>query len=271
METTIADAPETVPTEPSRGTSIATLGLLMAAAGPILLLIATLAFGLSTDDAAFFVLPAVLGLVGAWLVRRSATGAKVGAIVLAVLILAAVFWTAFGLALPASFFDFVPGTLVVPGVLLAIGGSIASIRSRKRGRRVEAGERKAVWAIVGLIGILAVVSAVLTVTGRDTVPDALAEQADLSVDMEDFDFDAESYEANPGDTVLVQNDDPFTHTFTIDELGIDIELGPYSEELVELPDDSGTYVLYCEPHTSDPEEPSDDDMAAELTVTTSVR
>jgi hypothetical protein len=66
--------------------------------------------------------------------------------------------------------------------------------------------------------------------------------------------------------VLVQNDDPFTHTFTIDELGIDIELGPYSEELVELPGDSGTYVLYCEPHTSDTEEPSDDDMAAELTI-----
>ncbi len=69
-----------------------------------------------------------------------------------------------------------------------------------------------------------------------------------------------------GDTILVRNDDAFLHTFTVDDLDIDVDLGPKSEELIEIPDGSGTYVFYCSPHTSTPEEPSDDDMAGELII-----
>jgi plastocyanin len=265
MQTIQGDVPTVAPAAaPSRGTSIATLGFLMGAAGPLLLLVASLAFGLSTDDAAFFVLPVVLGVLGAWLVRRDSTGAKVAAIVLAVVLLGTVFWTAFGLALPDSFFDFVPGTLVLPGVLLGIGGAVTSIRSRNHDRQSGPGERRTVGAVLAVVGVLAAVSAVLTVAGRDTVPDALADQADLTVRMEDFEFDESAYELDGGATVLVENDDPFAHTFTVEALDIDVDLGPYSEVLVELPDEPGTYVLYCEPHTSDADDPSEDDMAAEL-------
>ena len=259
----------TEPTAPLSGTTLATLGFLMAAAGPILLIIASALFGLSLEDTAFFVLPAVLGLVGAALVRTRSTVAKVIAIVLAVVIAMTVFWTAFGLALPDSFFDFVPGLLVLPGVLLAIVATIVSIRSKTRERREGAGARRAAAAIVGAVGLLAVVSAVLTVTGRDTVPEAAAAEADLTIDVHDFEFGdlhEDGYDVEAGATILVTNDDPLFHTFTVDALGIEEDLGPGDEVLVTLPEDSGAFVLFCEPHTSDPDEPTEDDMASELRI-----
>ena len=230
------------------------------------MIVAVLAFGLDTGDVGFFAIPTVLGLVGAALIRRSSTVLKVIALVLCIGIAGAVFWTVFGLGTPDSFFDFVPGTLVVPGVLLAIGAGITSIRSTRAGRPAGPGERRAATVIVAVLGVLAVASAVLTVTGRETVDDDLAAGADLVVDLEDFEFDEDAYEIEGGGTVLVKNEDPFLHTFTVDELDIDVDLGPSSEALVTLPEEPGTYVLYCEPHTSDKEDPSEDDMAAELTV-----
>jgi len=66
--------------------------------------------------------------------------------------------------------------------------------------------------------------------------------------------------------VLVRNDDPFLHTFTVEELDIDEAITPGSEVLVEIPDESGSYVVFCRPH-SDPEEPDPaEDMAANLTI-----
>ena len=70
--------------------------------------------GLDTEDLTFFIIPSVLGLLGAYLVRRRSTVAKGVAILLAVIIVMMVFWTVFGLFAPASFFEFVPCTLVLP-------------------------------------------------------------------------------------------------------------------------------------------------------------
>lgn len=86
------------------------------------------------------------------------------------------------------------------------------------------------------------------------------------VDLEDFEFDEASYDVPAGGTVLVKNSDSLVHTFTIDELDIDVELGPGSEELVTMPEETGTYILFCVPHTSDPDDPSEDDMASEITI-----
>ena len=249
-----------------RGTTLATLGFAMAALGPILMILAGLLFGMDTEDLTFFLIPSALGLLGVFLVRRESPVAKAFSIVIALAIGMLLFWTAFGLAIPSSFFDFVPGILVLPGALLALGGTITALVSRSRGRAVGSGERRAALAIVTLVGLLGGLSAVLTVTGRDTVPDAVAEDADLVVDLKDFEFDKSSYEIPAGGTVLVTNDDPFAHTFTVDDLDIDVDMGPGDEKVIEIPGEPGTYVLYCEPHTSDPDDPSEDDMASELTV-----
>jgi plastocyanin len=249
-----------------RGTTLATLGFLMMAAGPAILLVASIGFGL--DDAPFnlFFFAALFGVLGAVLVRRRGTVAKAIAIVLALLVFLAMFWTAFGLALPSSVFDFVPGLLVLPGILLAIGGTISAIASSKRGGASGPGETRAAATILAVVGLLAIVSIGLTIAGRETVDDDAAASADLTVDLKDFEFDQDAYDVPAGGAVLVKNSDPVFHTFNIDALDIQVDLGPGSEKLVTIPEEPGTFVVYCDPHTEDPEDPSDDDMAAEITV-----
>ena len=155
---------------------------------------------------------------------------------------------------------------MVPGALIAIVASIGAIVARRRGHGTatsEGGERRAITAVVAVVGVLAALSAVLTVVGRSTVdtPDGAT-----TVSLGNFEYDRSEYELPGGSQVVVRNDDPFLHTFTVDELGIDVELGPNGSALVDIPSDSGTYVLYCRPHTMNPDDPGPDDMAASLTV-----
>jgi plastocyanin len=167
---------------------------------------------------------------------------------------------------PTSFFDFMPGALVIPGALIAIIASISAIVAKRRGHGSETavgGERTAIRIVLGVVIVLAVISGGLTFAGASDADDA---EADVVVVLGDFEFDEEQYTFEPGSTILVRNEDPFLHTFTVDDLDIDIALSPGSEELVEIPAEPGTYVLYCAPHTFDPEDPSEDDMAAELEV-----
>lgn len=251
----------------ARWTRFAVLGLVMVGLGPFLMVTAALIWGLDVAaDLPFFLSLAILPWVAAFLVWRFGTWAKIVGIVVALAGIAAMFWTAFGLAAPASFFDFVPGLLVVPGALIAIVGSVAAIVAGRRGHRTasrEGGERRAINVVVAAVAGLALVSAVLTVAGRSTVE---VTEADATVTLKDFEYDRSAYEMSSGSRVVVRNDDPFLHTFTVDELGIDVELGPNSSAAVDLPADPGTYVVYCRPHTADPDDPGEDDMASTLTV-----
>jgi plastocyanin len=258
------------PAGPSRWARLASLGLLMEASASALMLAAGVLWGLDIgDEVGFFVVTIAAGIVGAWLVRRPKTLWKVLGIVLGLLIALMLFWTAFGLSQPDSFFDFVPGVLVVPGTLVTLVAGIASVRSPKRGgasvATAEGGERKAMAVVLAGVGLLAAVSAVLTVSAKDSVSDADAAKADVVVDLKDFEYDQDSYDALGGGTVLVKNSDPFLHTFTIDALGVDVEMSPGSERLITIPAKPGTYVVYCRPHTEDSKKPGKDDMAAEIT------
>ena len=252
----------------ARWTWLAALGLTLAALGPVLMLLASFVWGLDVgDELPFFVITAAVGLLGAFLVWRFGLWAKIVGIIAAVLVGMALFWTAFGLGSPASFFDFVPGVLVIPGALIAIVGSIAAIVARRRGHVTaspERGERTAIRVITAVIGVLVLLSAVLTFASRSTLEDAAAAEATIA--MSEFEFGDGRFEVSGGSQVLVRNDDPFLHTFTIEGLDIDEAFTPGSEKLIEIPDEPGTYVLFCRPHTSDPEEPADDDMAAEFVV-----
>lgn len=245
---------------------MAVLGLLMVAAAPVLMLTAVMVWGLDAGDELGLIIALVaVPLVGAFLVWRFGTWGKIVGIVIALLAIGAMFWTAFGLAEPMSFFDFVPGLLVVPGALLAIVGCVAAIVAGRRGHVAaarEGRERRVTNVVVAAVGVLAAFSAVLTLTSRTTV-DA---DAELWVHLSNFEYGKDSYSVAGGSTIAVRNDDPFLHTFTIDELGIDLTLGPRSAETVEVPAQAGTYVVYCRPHTADPESPGETDMASTLTI-----
>ena len=265
--TTPAAEAETASEGKARWTRLAALGLVLASLGPILFLVAEVFWGLDlSEDVAFFGITGALGLIAAFLVARFGTWAKVVGIVVALLLGLALFWTAFGLTSPTSFFDFVPGLLVIPGVLIAIVSCIAAMVAGRRGHRTAAaagGERRALRIVMGVVVILAVLSGIATAATRSTADES---DADATVVLKDFEFDSEDYQLEAGSSLFVRNDDPFLHTFTVDDLDIDEALTVGSEKLIEIPSEPGTYVVYCRPHTSDPDDPSEDDMAATLTI-----
>jgi plastocyanin len=250
----------------ARWSRLASFGFLLAAAGPLLFVVGSLFFGIDQD--AFFVIVALVGIAAALLVRRDRTALKVVGMVLGTLLGLALWWTAFGLAYPTSFFDFIPGLIVLPGTLLGLGAGIAAIRANRRGDH-GAGPRElsAIRGIATVVLVAAAATAVLTVVLRDTVSDEEAASADATVRLDNFEFDDDQgYELAGGSTVLVKNGDPVVHTFSIDALDIDETLQPGSEKLVTIPDEPGEYVLYCEPHTGHPDEEVDDDMSTTLVV-----
>ncbi|HSL11100.1 MAG TPA: cupredoxin domain-containing protein [Actinomycetota bacterium] len=253
-----------------RGTRLAVLGLLMVSAAGAIWLIAGLIWGLDLGESAGFLIPTiVLPAVAAGLVWRFGTWAKVVGIVVALLGLGTLWFTAFGLLEPDSVFDFVGGLLVVPGAVIAIVGCVQAIRAARRGdlrERREGGEARAINVVLAVVVGLTVLSAIFTFVGRST---ADATQADAEVAIKDFSFEsggAEEVTVAGGDTLFVVNDDPFHHTFTVEELGIDVQFGPSSQELIEVPAQPGTYTLFCRPHTTNPDDPAEGDMATTLTV-----
>lgn len=252
----------------AKWTRLASLGLVLAGLAPVLMLLAGLLFGLDmAEDLVFFLVVAAIAFVGAFLVWRFGTWSKFVGILAGVLVGMAMFWTAFGLAAPASFFDFVPGILVIPGALIAIGASIAALLAGRKGNftdRPEAGERRGIQIVLGLVALLALVSGALNLFTRST---ASADEAQATVAMKDFEFGEESIQVAGGSKLFVDNGDPFFHTFTVDALDIDEEFVGGASKIIDIPEKPGEYILYCKPHTTDIENPDEEDMATRITVT----
>ncbi len=254
--------------EKAKWTRLAALGLFLAGLGPTLILLASLIWRLDLEgDLTFMVVTALIGFVGAFLVLQFGTWSKFVGILFGILLAMALWWTVFGLAQPASFFDFLPGLLVLPGALLAIVASIMALVAQRRGRvaaRPEGGERRAIQVVAGIVVVAALVSGAMSLFGRST---ASAGDAAASSSMKDFQFDQEQYQVAGGSRIFVKNDDPFFHTFSIDDLDVNEGFVAGRSKVIDIPTKPGTYILYCQPHTFDKEEPEEDDMAATITVT----
>jgi plastocyanin len=252
----------------ARWTKLGVLGQLFVASGALLMALAIVAFGLEVEgEQTFLAIVAAIALAGAACAWRLGLAGRIIGIVTSVLPAMALFWTAFGFGAFPSFFDFMPAVLVAPGAILAVVSYISAIVASRRGNRTEraaGGERTAIRVAFAVVGVVAVVTGALTITGRSTVD---AGRADETVTMSGLEFDAAAYRFDPGTTLLVRNDDPFLHTFTVDALGIDVTMGPGDEVLVDIPNRPGAYALYCRPHTETPDEPEyGSDMAARLTI-----
>jgi plastocyanin len=248
----------------------------MVAAGPLLMFLAGVIFGFDIAEGLFFVVPAVIALIAAYLVLRFGTWAKITGAVFGFLIAGLFFWTAFGLQAPQSFFDFMPGVLVIPGGLIAIVAGIGAAVAKRRGHlsdRPAGVERAWIRGVSYVVVLGALVSGLLTATGRSSADQSSAAASAIA---KKFEWNALEYSVAGGSAMFVRNDDPFLHTFTVDELDIDVTLTPGDEALITIPSKTGTYIMYCKPH-SDPDTPevpksldSDEesaDMAARLVVT----
>ena len=258
-----------------RWTRLAAAGLLMASIGPLLTFLAGTFFGFEIVGGLFLLVPAIIGLAATYVVLRYGRRAKIVGAVVGFLIGGFLSFTVLGLGTPSSFFDFVPGMLVVPGGLIAlvagIGAAVASGRGSVSERPIGV-ERAWIRGLVYVIVAGTVVSGVLTATGRSSADES---KASTSIIANEFKWNDVSYTVAGASSVFVRNDDPFLHTFTVKALGIDQTLTPGDEFLITIPARAGTYVLYCKPHTSKPEKPnirkhnseSGGDMAARLNVT----
>jgi plastocyanin len=270
--TAVTDAPAFDRTRTrGRYTRLAALGLVLAAAAPLIIFVATLIAGLPLGgDAAFFLGGPIVALLGAFLVTRfQRAWARILALVISLAMGFMYFWMAFGLAVPAAFADFVPGVLLPLGVLLGVGGSIAALVANRRSRaggEASAGERGLIRAALALVGLAVVASAILSFLARENVSEAAAAGA-TEVTMFDLQFQEGTYTVTAATptTFHVRNTDPFMHTFTVDELNINEQILPGSEALIEVNAQPGTYTLYCIPHSNveDPD-PAEGDMAATI-------
>ncbi|MEX1252817.1 MAG: cupredoxin domain-containing protein [Dehalococcoidia bacterium] len=151
---------------------------------------------------------------------------------------------------PESFFDFIPSMIGLAGSVIVVTSGIVALReTRAHAVRFSpsAVERAVAGTIVVVLGVLFVVSGVLTVSGRSTVS-AQDKVGALSVRMHKTEFSPEQIEVAGGEAprVVVENDDAFLHTFTMDDFAIDVTVRPGSEELIELPALApGSYTYHC--------------------------
>jgi plastocyanin len=162
---------------------------------------------------------------------------------------AMVFFMAFGVLQPFSPFEFIGGLLYVFGFFFALVGGIMALSRRRR----EVGPQKTGIrvrkTVLGLIGVLAVVSVVGYYMTRTTVSAEAATGA-ATVDMVDFVFVPVTPTIAAGQNLLLTNSDGFVHDFTIDDLEIYVHLVPGAEAIVDLSGvPAGTYQFYCSLHS----------------------
>jgi plastocyanin len=113
-------------------------------------------------------------------------------------------------------------------------------------------QRRALQTVLLALGVLALVSGVLTLSGRTTVS-AEARVGALPMEMKDFQFAPNRLQAKAGESVrlVVANADTALHTFTIRGLGINTTVAPGNEALIEFQAPSaGVYTWICVPHAS---------------------
>jgi plastocyanin len=217
---------------------VAALGVVASVVVPMIISMSVEPFLLSMAA------PFVIGLLV--MLRWPRVGAVLlGVVSLALLLFGAPF-LAEALIHPESLGDFIP--LVVLTLSLLVG-VIAAIPSFRRGRMPDAASRLArtIAVVSGAIVVASGIVAVVAFAGIESEP---ARSGDILVVAEDIEFHPTRISADGSDvSVHVTNRDDTRHTFTIDELGVDLNVPPNSNQRVSFVADPGTYEFYCRPHT----------------------
>jgi len=214
----------------------------MAAAGVLGSLLASMAMVWSLEPLLLAMAPFVIGM--ALIIRWPRVGAVwLGVFFVGLLLFSAPFLTD-ALAHPESLPDFIP--LVVFTVSL-LAGTMAAIPSFRYGRsaRAASGLPRAIAVGAGALIVAASVVAILAFVGTESVP---AQAGDVRVVIEEFGFRPAGFHAEGTTSVHVTNRDGTRHTFTIDELGVDLSIPPDRAQRVSFAADPGTYRFYCRPH-----------------------
>lgn len=196
---------------------------------------------------------AVLFLVGLVLLARPGKAGPVMIGVLSILFVALnVPILADDLAHPDTFATFFPAAI---GLVAGLVGALGLVGFLRRWP-IRVAARTGLVAAVVVIGALGV-GLYATLTVEDDSP----QEGDLALATDGTDWVPDTLTADEAGevAVFVQNQDPYRHTFTIDDLDVDVEVPAGTDRRVAFTAESGTYEFVCTV-------PGHEDMTGTLTV-----
>ncbi len=190
--------------------------------------------------------PAILALIlGAGLVLSRIRQGKAGAIVLVLLLVNIAFWTLAGTASNARNGESLTSFLI-PGLhaAIAIAGIVGPFSLILR--RFRPGRRAATVGGSALASVALVTTVALTATVSSGGTNAVRQRGDLVVKASNTAFDPIEITVGTGPAaVFFTNTDLFWHTFTIDDLGVDLKVPVRGSRRASFEAKRGSYEFYC--------------------------
>lgn len=184
----------------------------------------------------------VFGLLGWWAGRGGKASLIVLGILSVVFIAMNVPFIIPSLMAPASFIDFLITSFLL---LAAVTAAVSSFVALRAGDGVTSGPRT-MFRVVVALGVVAIVVAAV---GRLTYDGGALQEGDVELTTVDTEFDPEELSADSGQVaVFITNDDPTLHTFTIDELDVNVSIPQNSTARVVFDAEAGEYEFVCLPH-----------------------
>jgi plastocyanin len=148
---------------------------------------------------------------------------------------------------PESMADFLPLFLFSVSTLV---GTVAAVPSLREPTDAAADSRRARFIAIGS-GVLVAAALVVSSVALAGVDSVSAEPGDVPLVTQDLEFRPSAINTRSGSvSVHVTNEDGTRHTFTIEELGVDLNLPPNSTQRVSFEVEPGTYDFVCRPHES---------------------
>ncbi|MDQ1374638.1 MAG: hypothetical protein QOJ09_1976 [Actinomycetota bacterium] len=184
--------------------------------------------------------------LGAGVGLLSFRSGQLGRVVLAVLSLDVLAWMA--TAAVANVADGEDFLAVVVPLALSLAAGVAALAAacdmlRRRGRAV--GGRRAALATAGGATAVFLVALLVAQLGLFGSPPA-ASAGDVVLEMKNAKFAKQRIAASAGAvTVVVENEDLFWHTFTVDKLHVDARVPVKARRRVTFTAPAGTYTYYC--------------------------
>lgn len=217
------------------------------------------------DEVTPFIGVAVVFFAITFLVWRfDAIWSRILGLVAALGLFAMTFFFAFGVLQFFSPVEFSTGLAFLLGVVFAVVGGVRAIVAGIKDRKASDGEARLRKRVVTGLVALTIVSVVGFFFMRTSVSEAEASGA-VELEMFNFAFDPEITAVAAGGKLVIHNSDVATHDFTLDELGIAVDILPGADALVDLSDAApGTYDFVCTLHV-DPS--TGEGMTGELSIT----
>ncbi len=218
-------------------------------------LAAAIMAGIATGGDKFFFLILFVVAVGAAVAAWSWSKGIWISLVASLLLEFVTFWLVFPLiqGFTISALDFIPALLGFVGVWTAIIASILGVVRRRAPREFSDRTKRKILVGAGVIVVLSLASTALTFAGKDTVSatEAAGTTTILMRNADDFAPTTVNVSAGAPTRLLVKNEDPFAHTFTIEDKAYDINevFGPGSEKVINFtPKGAGRIEFVCEFH-----------------------